>query len=420
MSSIVIGCIVGLAYIYLGYPLIIWMLAKAFPRPIRKDAASMGLQCSVVISAYHEGSALLRKVDSILESTAVDSVREIVIGLDGAPDTSDSTPAELAALQERRHGHGPDVRVHLFPERRGKAAVLNDLVPLTCGDILIMMDARQTVHPAAIGKLLANFADESIGVVSGELVFETSSRFKNRKIQAFSQGRAKPPAEPWSFQSAPGEVMHENGSVQQGVGFYWEYEKFIRRCEARFRSVPGATGALYAIRRRLFKPIPAGTLLDDVAIPMQAVAQGGRCVFEPAAVVYDVTSSTAGQESLRKRRTIAGVAQLMGFYPEWLLPWRNPIWFEYISHKVLRLTSPILLLVLFACNLMLLDRPVFIVLMALQFAFYVLALAGMAAQRLGKRAGCLGIPMMFVALNITTALALWDALCGRYNAAWKK
>ncbi len=380
----------------------------------------MGLQCSVVISAYHEGSALLRKVDSIRESTALKSVREIIIGLDGPPDTSDSTPAELAALQERRHGHGPDVRVHIFPERRGKAAVLNDLVPLTCGDILIMMDARQSVHPLAIGELLANFADETIGVVSGELVFETSSRFKNRKIQAFSQGRAKPPAEPWSFQSAPGEVMHENGSVQQGVGFYWEYEKFIRRCEARFRSVPGATGALYAIRRRLFKPIPPGTLLDDVAIPMQAVAQGARCVFEPAAVVYDEPSSSAEQESVRKRRTIAGVAQLMGFYPEWLLPWRNPIWFEYVSHKVLRLTSPILLLVLFACNLMLLDRPVFTVLFTLQVLFYVLALGGMAAQRLGKRAGCLGIPMMFLALNITTALALWDALCGRYNAAWKK
>ena len=390
MSGIVIGCIVGLAYIYLGYPLIIWMLAKLFPQPIRKDALSQGLQCSVVISAYHEGAALLRKVESILESSALKSIREIVIGMDGPPGVDDLTPGQLTALQDSRHGHGPDVRVHIFPERRGKAAVLNDLVPLTCGDILIMMDARQLVHPAAINELLANFSDETVGVVSGELVFRN------------------------------GTALNETGAAQQGVGFYWQYEKFIRRFEARFRSVPGATGALYAIRRQLFKPIPDGTLLDDVAIPMQAVAQRARCVFEPAAVVYDVASITAAQESRRKRRTIAGVAQLIRFYPRWLLPWCNPIWFEYVSHKLLRLISPVLLVVMFVANLALLSQPLFRLLFALQVLFYLAALAGLMVQRKGRGAGCLGIPMMFVALNITTALALWDAWRGRYNAAWKK
>jgi biofilm PGA synthesis N-glycosyltransferase PgaC len=397
--ELVIGCMAGLIYIYVGYPLLIWMLAWLRDRPLHRASSPLGSHCSVVIATYHEGPALLRKIESILESSALASIREIVIGFDGPPGEDDPASDQLEAITrswaEKFSKAGgscrvPEMRLFVFPERRGKAAVLNDLVPLTGGEILVMMDARQAVHPEAVSELLANFADREVGVVSGELVF------------------------------LEGGATHAYGAAQQGVGFYWRYEKFIRRCEGRFRSVPGATGALYAIRRRLFTPIPSGTLLDDVAIPMQAVVKGCRCVFEPAAVVFDVPSNSAGQESLRKRRTIAGVAQLMRLYPEWLLPWRNPIWFEYVSHKVLRLASPILLLGVLAGNLILLDRPVFIVLFVLQVAFYLLALGGRVAQRKGWSVSYLGVPVMFVALNVTTALALWDALCGRYNAAWKK
>ena len=397
-AAMVIGCVVGLAYIYVGYPVMMWVLANLRARPVRKDTAPMGRQCSVVISAYHEGASLSRKVESLFGSTALGSIREIIIGFDGAPYEDDLTPETLAGIpiawaervsRDGRSIRVPEVRAIVFPERRGKAEVLNNLVSLISSDILVMMDVRQEVHPKAIAELLANFADERVGVVSGELVF-------------------------WNKDDECRE-----GAAQQGVGFYWKYEKFIRRCEGRFRSVPGATGALYAIRRKLFRPIPSGTLLDDVAIPMQAVVQGSRCVFEPAAMVYDVPSAMAVQEVLRKRRTIAGVVQLMHFYPEWLLPWRNPIWFEYVSHKLLRLASPILLAGLFLFNLALLDRPWFLGLFVLQTLLYLSALMGMIGQRKGWGAGCLGVPLMFVALNLTTALALWDALRGRYNAAWK-
>lgn len=398
-TVILIVSLAGVAYIYLGYPALIWLLSRFWPRGVRKQSAPADMNCSVVIAVYREGHVLQRKIESILESTAVEYVREIVIGFDGQPGAGDPSPEELGAisrtwadrvLQGGRRQTVPEVRVMVFPERRGKASVLNDIVPQTRSGVLIMMDARQMVHPEAIGELLVNFVDEKVGVVSGELVFRSTG------------------------ESCGG------GAAQRGVGFYWRYEKFIRRCEAKFRSVPGATGALYAIRRELFHPIPSGTLLDDVAIPMQAVASGCRCIFEPLAEVYDAPSVTAGQEAVRKRRTITGVAQLMRLYPEWLLPWRNPIWFEYVSHKILRLVSPLLLIVLLADNLMLLDRPVFRLMGVLQVLFYLVALTGMVAQRCGWKAGFAGIPMMFVSLNVTTALALWDAVRGRYEGAWRK
>lgn len=390
---IFILCIAGLFYIYLGYPALIGLLARLAGRPVRRaDPLAAKPVCSVVISCYREGVALLGKVKSLVESPSARYVGEIVVGLDGPPGPGDPDPGEWEELRKRCAAgtNGPRLQVVFFPERRGKASVLNDLVSLTRGEILVMMDARQPLHPEAIRRLVANFADEAVGVVSGELIFRDDGNIRS------------------------------GGAAAQGVGFYWRYEKFIRRCEGRFRSVPGATGALYAIRRERFRPIPAVTLLDDVAIPMQAVAQGCRCVFEPGAEVYDVPSATPGKESLRKRRTIAGVAQLMRLYPEWLLPWRNPIWFEYVSHKVLRLVSPVLLAGLIAANVALLGNPWFRGVAVLQAVFYALALASVVAQKTGRKAGFLGVPLMFVALNVTTALALWDALRGRYNAAWKK
>ena len=100
----------------------------------------------------------------------------------------------------------------------------------------------------------------------------------------------------------------------------------IRKAESRFRSVPGATGAFYAIRRTLYKPVPANTILDDVMIPMQIIEQGYRCLLASRAYAYDMPSQSTSQEAIRKRRTIAGNYQLMLLRPAWLLPWNNPVW----------------------------------------------------------------------------------------------
>src|SRR5262249_54355122 len=156
-------------------------------------------------------------------------------------------------------------------------------------------------------------------------------------------------------------------------------------------------------------------ILDDVAIPLQIVSLGYRCLFEPGAIAYDDPSQNAGQESIRKRRTIAGVAQLIREYPQWLLPWRNPIWLEFVSHKVLRLVSPILLVAVFVINVLLLDMMVYRILLVLQGVMYGSALAGWLCQLFGWRSRVFGPALMFVALNVTTALALWDALRSRYR-----
>ena len=259
--------------------------------------------------------------------------------------------------------------------------MLNDVVPQCRSDVVVFTDARQDIAPGALAGLLSDFSDEQVGVVSGELVFR-------------------------------GEAAT---AASKGIGFYWRYEKYIRRNESRFGSVPGATGAFYAIRRKLFRPIHEDSLLDDVAIPMQAVMQGSRCVFEEQAVVFDLPSSSVAEENIRKRRTIAGNAQLIRLYPCWLLPWRNPIWFQYVSHKLGRLLSPFFLAGALAASLILFRDPLYAIALAGQVVLYGMAMIGW----LFSIRWC-GIATVFVLLNLTTLRALADAAAGRFNVKWER
>jgi poly-beta-1,6-N-acetyl-D-glucosamine synthase len=378
----------GLFYIYLGYPLLIRGLAKL--RPMHRlntlsesnsDSATSGPQqkVSIVIASFNDADRLLTKLEQLLAGAQSDCVGQILVGLDGATDDS---AVQLTQFKNDR------VRVVEFEQRRGKPAVLNDLVRHATCDIVVFCDARQILSDDAIPSLLANFADPSIGVVSGELTFRAAD---------------------------------DETTAGRGIGAYWKYEKALRKAEARFRSVPGATGALYAVRRELFKPIPESTLLDDVVIPMQAIAAGYRCVFEPNAVAWDTPSDTIGKEAIRKRRTIAGAAQLILHHPEWLLPWRNPIWLEYVSHKIFRLLSPFLLILVCWSNCVLASDITFYKLMLiLQSAFYYSAFAGWMCQRIGQPSTLFGIQLMFITLNMTTLAALWDSIRGRFRVTWQR
>lgn len=305
-------------------------------------------------------------------------VDEVLIGSDGS---SDDIAASVIELNDSR------IRLFEFSERRGKPAVLNDLIPECRNEFVVLCDARQILSDDAIPELLANFADPKVGVVSGELMFRRST---------------------------------EESTVGRGIGAYWRYEKMIRRAEAEFRSVPGATGALYAIRREAFQAIPDSTLLDDVVIPMVAVTKGWKCVFERNAIAWDDPSDSLGREAIRKRRTIAGAAQLVVHYPSWLLPWKNPIWLEFVSYKIMRLVSPALLLSVAVSNILLLSEWAYLLLLLGQLCFYYSAFAGWLCQKIGRPSSIFGVQAMFVTLNVTTVAALFDAMRGRFRVKWQR
>ncbi len=369
---------VGLvAYIYVGYPALAWLARRIAPRPVARRPIELNV--SVVVVAHNEGHCIGRRIENLLESDYPEKRFAILVGSDGSTD-------DTVEVAERYRTRG--VIVLAFAQRRGKAAVLNDLVAATSSEIVVFADARQRFEPGAIRALIANFADPEVGAVSGELHL--------RKREGTSPGG-------------------------EGAGFYWKYEKFIRANESRSGSTVGVTGAIYAIRRKLFEAIPADTILDDVLIPMSIVEKGYRVIFEPNARAHDLISSTPRADFNRKARTIAGTFQLFARYPWMLSPFRSPVWFQALSHKALRLMIPLLHAVMAVTNLALADDVFYQMLLGGQAAFYAAAMSGYVLTRAGvRRHVAVTVPFTMCLLGWATIVGLTRFVARRQRVTWER
>jgi len=202
---------------------------------------------------------------------------------------------------------------------------------------------------------------------------------------------------------------------------YWRYEKLIRDLESRIDSTVGATGAICAIRKTLFEPIPEDTILDDVLIPLRIVRRGYRVLFEPCARVCDLPPTTARQEFTRKVRTLAGNFQLFS-RETWLLnPTRNRLWWQTISHKVLRLFFPPLQLTALAANIVLAGTaPLYQLALLAQMLFYAGAIVGCVLQYSGKKFWPATFPYTFCLLSWATIVGLIRFIRGSQRVTWEK
>jgi biofilm PGA synthesis N-glycosyltransferase PgaC len=328
-----------ITYVYIGYPLLL-MAWRRFARwPVKKRYQELNV--SMVVAMHNERKNARRKIENCFELDYPADKLQVIVSLDAPTDGTDAVIRDYAAQ---------GVDIVYSPVRTGKAAALNRGVAMARGDILLFADARQRFDKSAVRELIANFADESVGSVSGELFL----------------------------------LDEEAKEASDAVGAYWRYEKRLRAMESDIHSVPGASGAIYAIRRELFVPLDSETILDDVVIPMRIVVGGKRSIFDPAARAYDVASQNPELEYERKTRTLTGNYQLFAQMPELLMPWRNPIFVQLISHKLGRLLVPYCLTALFISNLFLL-YGFYLAAFACQIFWYGLAGAGwLLSTRLGE------------------------------------
>ena len=316
-------------YTYLGYPLGIHLMSRLRPRQVHKGEIEPTV--SVVMCAHNEEDQVGRKLENLLSLDYPAHKLQVVVVSDGSTDGTDEV---VRGFVDR------GVVLERLEQPSGKALALNRGVSRASGEVVLFCDTRQRIEENALRVMVPLFADPKVGAVSGELMIEGAS----------------------------------------GPGAYWKYEKFIRAAEGEVDSLVGATGALYAIRRHLFKPLPAACLLDDVYTPMQVVLQGYRVVFQPKARCHDQEASLSG-EFERKARTLAGNFQLMSQLPELLDRRRNRVFYQFISHKVLRLVCPVALGTLLASNVVLVATgapgwPLYAATLAGQAAAYGLAARG--------------------------------------------
>jgi cellulose synthase/poly-beta-1,6-N-acetylglucosamine synthase-like glycosyltransferase len=327
--------VIFVVYVYFGYPAVLVIWRHIATRPVKKRYWEPAV--TLVIAAHNERQRIEKKLNNCLELDYPKRNLQIIVSLDGPTDGSEFLVWTYASR---------NVEMVHSKEHTGKAAALNRAMRRAKGEIVVFADARQMFARNAIRELVANFADDSVGAVSGELVLTDDSEQESSK----------------------------------DVGLYWRYEKALRTMESAIHSVAGATGAIYGIRRELYEELPSDTLLDDVLTPMRIILKGRRALLDPDAKAYDSVACCSLGEYGRKVRTLAGNYQLLRQCPESLLPWRNPILVQFVSHKLGRLLVPWALLVMFITNLFLL-RGFYLVTFSLQAAWYIFAVAGYVISR---------------------------------------
>ncbi len=360
-------------YAYLGYPLLICALAR-LRAPVRGRLLDEGELpgVTVVIAAHNEAARLPAKLRNVFDlDYPRDRLRVLVVS-DGSTDGTE----QVASTH-------PGVQAIGYAPRRGKAYALNRAMAEVGGDVVVFCDVRQDLAPDAVRRIVSSLCQPGVGVVSGELI-------------------------------------HHSGKTATGqsIGLYWRYEKWLRACESRLYSTVGATGALYAIRREDWEPLREGTILDDFEVPMRIVRKGQRSLFDAGALVWDTLHEDPRLERRRKIRTLSGNFQSF-LANAWLfLPWENPVWFQFLSHKVSRLLVPYALAICLVCSAFAGGLLIRMALLA-QLLFYALALAG-AVWSPARRIRVVSFAYVFSEMNLAAVLALGRFVRGRADGRWEK
>lgn len=311
--------------VFVGYPLVVVILSKLFGGDVRRGDITP--RVTVLVPVRNGSRWIANKLNSIRELDYPSALVQIVVVSDGSTDDTGEIVDSLSI---------PNLLFDEIPAR-GKAAAINRGLELASGEVIFFVDVRQALHPLCLRSMTSRLIDRDIGVVSGELMIRSSPH---------SEGEA--------------------------FGLYWRYEKAIRKAQSALGSATGATGAIYIMRRDLVVPLPLDCLDDDVYLPMQAVLQGKRIVFEEGAWAYDEPTQIE-QEFGRKVRTLAGLYQLLGLMPRLWIP-GSGVWLNFWCHKMGRLATPFAFLAIGVSCIALLPDTLAITLILCQGVCYGTAL----------------------------------------------
>lgn len=370
-------CIGLVLHAYVFYPLLVLGLSHLLrgraPAVVRSGDCLPAV--AVVVAACNEERHIDERIRNLLTHDYPAHLLTIYIGSDGSADRT----AELA----RAHA-SEQVRVFAFEQRRGKASVLNDLLARVDQDIVVFSDANTFFEPGAIRALVGNFEDPNVGAVNGEL------------------------------------RLYKTGQGDNADGAYWKIETALKQGESRLGGLLGANGAIYAIRRELYRPLPADTIIDDFTVAMTIAALGWRTVFEPRAVAREQVPPGIDDEFRRRVRIGTGNYQALFRHPEYLTRAGWGRRFIYFSHKIIRWFTPHLLIVALLASLALAQVPFFRALLLLQLAGYALAIAGLLLRRHVSLPGPLRLPLLLFALNAAFLLGFWRYVSGSANGLWHR
>lgn len=372
------SCAGLVVYAYAIYPILIWALSRGMGRaPAPDEVPDDKLPGTSLLIAAHDEEAVIE--GTLRAALAIDyppGKFEVIVASDGSTDSTARIVRQFAE---------DGVRLLDYEGRRGKAAVLNAAIPESRGEIVLLSDANTHIEPAAARKLARWFRDPTVGAVCGRL------------------------------------VLNDPRTGRNVDSLYWRYETFLKRCEGRLGALLGANGAIYALRKDLYVPIPDDTLVDDFVVPLLAKLRTGcAIVYDPGAIAREETPPDVGSEFHRRARIGAGGFQSIGRLWRLLDPRRGWVAFAFLSHKVLRWLGPFFLIGALVGSFLLRERPLYRACLMAQIGFYLLALLlALAPARIGPLRP-LRLTTLFVGMNAALLVGFWRWLSGRQRAAWRR
>ncbi|MEM3136822.1 MAG: glycosyltransferase family 2 protein [Candidatus Nitrosotenuis sp.] len=371
-------CFGFILYTYVIYPCILAIWAVGRHRKIQGTIHYETPSVSVLISAYNEEGVILHRIKNLAETNYPTEKIEFLIGSDGSTDKTNEILSSCKL---------PNLRPIIFHQRSGKASVLNSLIPAANGEIIVFSDANTFFQTDTIKKIVECFADPSVGAVCGNLQFISDLR--------------------------------TTGGYAEGT--YWHYENLVKKLESDVHTTIGATGAVYAIRKELFRPLPLNNVvMDDFLIPLFVVQRGYRIVYRPDAMAFEKLSNSVVGEFRRKVRIGAANFYGISYFASLLHPRHGFVAFALWSHKIIRWFVPFLLICVFLMTVLLAAHSdFFYAIFIAEILFIGMAIFGFALDRLKLSVGVLGLPYYFLTVNVALFAGFIKYLFDKQKATWE-
>lgn len=368
-----------LLYSYVGYPLLLLLLCRLRADPALPTRASPRHRVdwpdvAVVFAAHNEQVHIRARIENLRAQRYGSARLHIYVGSDGSSDLTVDFLEEMA---------GPDLSVFAYAQRRGKASVLNDVMAVVNEPIVVFTDANVEFEPDAVAFLVDALEAREAGAVCGELLLQDST-----------------------------------GDNQDAL--YWRLERFLKESEGKLGALLGANGAIYAIRRELYRPLREDTIIDDFVIAMRVAAEGRTLVYAPEARAREDTPERIEDEFRRRVRIGVGNYQALFRHPEFLFRAGRMRSFAYFSHKVLRWLGPHLLIVMLLACWWARAEVVYRALLTLQLGAYGVLLLAYGVRRWIGLPRLLSGLLMLMLLNLAFLLAFARFLGGDMRGQWSR
>ena len=376
--------IATVVYAYAGYGVLIGLVGsiiRFFRPPEKTDKNEFEPEVTLIIASYGEEDLIEMKIQNTLNLDYPSGKIKTVWINDG--------PRCARVFAEH-----PEIKLIQHAERRGKSAAVNCGMQVAESEIVVFTDANAMLAPESLRELVARFRDPDVGCVAGE---------KRLRQNA------------------------DENSAGRGEGAYWRYESRLKRMESRIGSTISAAGEFFALRRRLFTPVPNDCLTEDFIISTRIAMQGYKIDYCPEAYAVETSSANAKEEWKRKTRIAAGAFQSLIRNPRMLNPFRHPLFaFQYVSHKFLRtFFVPFFIIALVPLNWLIVARSgsssnIYALALYLQFAFHTAAVIGFILEKFGRSFPVFSLPFYFDMTNVACIVGFYNYFTGKQSVKWEK